>query len=144
MRWSSWATWVGVAGAVEAGDDPVEITEDLLVHLGQSLLTAGFGGGDDLQDLAAMLTVLGQKLQCCHEHRASQARVGVRTAFLNGQTAIAIRQCLGDTAESLLGPGGLGQRPVGSRVTVSPRALTLRAASQWRRIVVSRSRVPRV
>lgn len=103
----------GVAGVVEAGDDPVEITEDLLVHLGQSLLAAGFGGGDDPQDLAAMLAVLGQKLRCCHKHRASQARVGVRTAFLNGQTAIAIRQCLGDTAESLLGPGSLGQRPVG-------------------------------
>jgi hypothetical protein len=35
----------------ERGDDLVEVSEYLPVHLGQPLLSAGLGGGDDLDDL---------------------------------------------------------------------------------------------
>lgn len=53
---------IGPALVVECADDQVEIAEDAGVHLGKSLLTAGFGGGDDLQDLSSVLMVLGQEL----------------------------------------------------------------------------------
>jgi hypothetical protein len=33
---------------VEAGDYVVQVVQDLTAHLGQTLLTAGFGGGDQL------------------------------------------------------------------------------------------------
>jgi hypothetical protein len=36
---------------VEGGDDVVQVAQDLTVHLGQTLLTAGFGGRDQLQGL---------------------------------------------------------------------------------------------
>ncbi len=38
---------------VEGGDDAVQVVQDLTVHLGQTLLTAGFGGGDELQGSVA-------------------------------------------------------------------------------------------
>lgn len=44
---------------MERGDDLVEVAEHLPVHLGQPLLAAGLGGGDDLDDLLALLVVLG-------------------------------------------------------------------------------------
>jgi len=37
----------------------------------------------------------------------------MRAAFLHGKAAVAVRQCLGGAAESLLGPGRLGQRAAG-------------------------------
>jgi hypothetical protein len=46
----------------DAGDDLVEVSEYLPVHLSQPLLAAGFGGGDDLDDLLALLVVLRQEL----------------------------------------------------------------------------------
>ncbi|VBA40691.1 hypothetical protein LAUMK13_03185 [Mycobacterium innocens] len=49
---------------VEGGDDVVQVMQDLTVHLGQTLLTAGFGGGDQLQGLLPLLVVLGQELGC--------------------------------------------------------------------------------
>ncbi|WP_158692914.1 hypothetical protein [Streptomyces roseochromogenus] len=46
---------------IEGGDDAVEVVQDLLVHLDEPLLSAGLGGGDDLQDFLALLAVLGKK-----------------------------------------------------------------------------------
>ena len=43
---------------VQAGDDVVEVDQDLLVHLDQPLVASGLGGGDDLEDLSAVLVVL--------------------------------------------------------------------------------------
>ena len=48
----------GCVVVVQAGDDVVEVGEDLLVHLGQPYLSAGLGGGDDLDDLLAYLGTL--------------------------------------------------------------------------------------
>jgi hypothetical protein len=53
----------GVGRGLERGDDLVEVAEYLPVHLGQPLLAAGLGGGDDLDDLLALLVVLGQELR---------------------------------------------------------------------------------
>ena len=41
-----------------------------------------------------------------------ETRVGVRAGLLDRQAAVAVGQRLGDAAESLLGPGRLGQRAV--------------------------------
>jgi hypothetical protein len=35
----------------EGGDDAVQVVQDLTVHLGQTLLSAGFGGGDQPRGL---------------------------------------------------------------------------------------------
>src|SRR5690242_9413866 len=64
---------VGVCRGLERGDDLVEVAEHVPVHLGQPLLAAGFGGGEDLDDLLALLVVLGQELRGGDEHRAGQA-----------------------------------------------------------------------
>jgi hypothetical protein len=66
---------LGVRLGFERGDDLVEVAEHLPVHLGQPLLVAGFGGGDDLDDLTALLVVLRQELRGGDEHRAGQAGV---------------------------------------------------------------------
>ena len=58
-----------VAGAQEL----VQVAGDLPVHLGEPVLAAGLGGGDDLQDLPAVLAVLGQEFGGGDEHRAGQA-----------------------------------------------------------------------
>jgi len=42
---------------LESGNDAVEVAEYLAVHLGEAGLAARFGGGDDLQDLLAVLAV---------------------------------------------------------------------------------------
>jgi hypothetical protein len=47
---------------LECCDDLGEVASDLPVHFGEAVLAAGFGRGDDLQDLLAMLVVLGQEL----------------------------------------------------------------------------------
>jgi hypothetical protein len=57
---------------VQRGDDLVEVVGDLTVHLDQPGLAACFGGGDDLQDLVAVLAVLGQELGGGEEHRAGE------------------------------------------------------------------------
>jgi hypothetical protein len=36
---------------IERADDPVEVAQDLLVHLDEAALAAGLGGGDELDDL---------------------------------------------------------------------------------------------
>ena len=72
---------------IEGGDDAVEVSEDLLVHLGQPGLAAGLGGGDELDDLTAVGAVLGQELRGGDEHRAGQAGVGVRAGLLDRQPA---------------------------------------------------------
>ena len=100
-------------GVVEGGDDAVEVAQDLPVHLDQPVLAAGLGGGDELQDLLAVVAVLGQELAGGEEHRAGQAGVGVRAGLLDRQAAEPVGQRLGGPAEALLGPGGLGERPVG-------------------------------
>jgi hypothetical protein len=46
--------FLGAEVGFERGDDVVEVAQDLLVHLGQALLAACLGGGDDLQDLLAV------------------------------------------------------------------------------------------
>ena len=38
----------GVRRGFERGDDLVQVSEHVPVHLGQPLLAAGLGGGDDL------------------------------------------------------------------------------------------------
>lgn len=48
-----------VAVVFERGDDPVEVVGDLAVHLDLPELTAGFGGGDDLEGVLAVSPVLG-------------------------------------------------------------------------------------
>ena len=58
---------------VEGGDDAVQVGEHLPVHLGESLLATGLGGGDELQGLLALFAVLGQEFGGGEEHRASQA-----------------------------------------------------------------------
>ena len=83
----------------------------MAVHLGESLLSAGFGGGDQLQGLLSLLVVLGQEFVGGQEHGAGQTRVGVRAALLHGQSAVAVGQGLGGAAESLFGPGCLGEWP---------------------------------
>ena len=45
---------------VEGGDDVVQVVQDLTVHLGESLLSAGLGGGDQLQGLLPLFAVLGR------------------------------------------------------------------------------------
>lgn len=75
-----------IAGlAPERCDDLFEVPGDLPVHLGQPVLAAGFGGGDDLQDLVVMLAVPGQEFGGCDEDRAGQARVGVRQVLTTGR-----------------------------------------------------------
>ena len=69
--------WFGVV--FECGDDVVEVAEDLLVHFDEAALSAGFGGGDDLHDLLAVLTVLGR-------NSAAVTNIGhVRQALACGQ-----------------------------------------------------------
>jgi len=74
----------GVRVGVQVGDDAVEVCQDLLVHLDQPLMASGLGCGDDLEDLSAVLVVLGQEIGRGEEHWAGQAGVGVRAAFLDG------------------------------------------------------------
>jgi hypothetical protein len=62
-----------VVVVLESGDDLFEVVGDLAVHLGHAGLAAGFGFGDDLQGLLAVLPVLGQELGGGEEHRACQA-----------------------------------------------------------------------
>ena len=62
---------------------------------------------------AAVVVVLGQELGGGDEHRAGQAGVGVRAGLLDRQPAEPVGQGLGRAAETLLGPGGLGERPGG-------------------------------
>jgi hypothetical protein len=62
MTWWELSARIGdrlVGGrVVEGGDDPVEVAQDLLVHLDQAGLAAGLGGGDELDDLRAVGAVL--------------------------------------------------------------------------------------
>ncbi|MFI8888638.1 MULTISPECIES: hypothetical protein [unclassified Streptomyces] len=95
----------------QRGDDPIQVAQDVLVHLHHPCLAAGLGGGDDLQQLLALFAVLRQELGGGDEQRAGQAGVGVRTGLPHRQAALAIGQGLGHAAEPLLGPGGLGRRP---------------------------------
>src|SRR2546423_6357477 len=74
MRWWELSARIGRLRVVsrvvrERGDDAVEVAQDLLVHLDQAGLAAGFGGGDDLQDLLAVGVVLGQECGGGNEHR---------------------------------------------------------------------------
>src|SRR6266566_7942084 len=87
--------WLGAVAALERCDDLSEVAGDLTVHLGQAVLAAGFGGGDDLQDLLTVGAVLGQELGGGDEHRAGQARVRMRAAAYGWQPAVAIGQGLG-------------------------------------------------
>jgi hypothetical protein len=59
--------------AFEGRDDLLEVPGDLPVHLGQPVLAAGLGGGDDLQDFVVMVAVPGQELRAGDEGRAGQA-----------------------------------------------------------------------
>jgi hypothetical protein len=54
--------WLRSALGLECCDDLGEVASDLPVHFGEAVLAAGFGGGDDLEDLLAVLVVLGQEL----------------------------------------------------------------------------------
>ena len=51
------ARMFGILRRVEGGDDVVEVAQHLPVHLGEPLLAAGLGGGDQLQGLLAFLRV---------------------------------------------------------------------------------------
>ena len=59
------------------------LSQNLLVHLGESLLSAGLSGGDELQGLLPLSAVLRQELAGGEEHRAGQAGVGVRAGLLH-------------------------------------------------------------
>src|SRR5258705_13945843 len=63
---------------LERSDDLFEVVGDLAVHFNHAGLTAGFGRGDDLQGLLAVLAVLRQELVGGEEHWTGKARVGVR------------------------------------------------------------------
>ena len=56
--------------------------------------------------------MLGQELRGGDEERAGQAGVGMRAGPGQRKPAKAVRQGLGGPAETLPGPGGLGERPV--------------------------------
>ena len=122
---------------IEGADDLLKVAGDLAVHLHHAGLAPGLGCGDDLQGLLVLLPVLGQEFGGGDEHRAGQARVGVRAGLDEGQSAVAVGQRLGRAGQPLLGPGGLGQRPGRVEADRFPAALTLRACSQCRLIVVS-------
>lgn len=74
--------WIRVA---EGADDSVEIAEDLRVHLDEALLSSGLGGGNYLQDLAAMFMVLRKKFCCSDEHRTGQAALACGHVFCTGR-----------------------------------------------------------
>jgi hypothetical protein len=57
----------------QRGDAPVQVAQDLLVHLGQTELPVGGGSGQQPVGLLAMLAVLVQELWDGDEHRAGQA-----------------------------------------------------------------------
>src|SRR5258708_29345907 len=99
--------------AFQRGDDLLEVGGDLPVHLRDAFLAAGLGGGDDLQGLLVMLAMAGKELGGGEEHRARQARVGVRARLLYPQPAVAVGECLGGAADPLFRPRGGGQRPPG-------------------------------
>jgi hypothetical protein len=97
----------------EGDDYGVEIAEHGAVHLGQSPVAAGFGGGDQLESLLPLRVVLGQEFAGREEHRAGQTRISVRAGPLHRQAAVAVGQSLGGLGEALFGPGRVGERPAG-------------------------------
>jgi hypothetical protein len=101
----------GVVG--ERGDDPVEVAQNLPVHLGEAGLAAGLGGGDELDDLPPLGVVLGQELRSGDENRAGQAGVGVRAGLLDRQSFWT----------------GSPQNPLGSAWVARPRRCLAQAAS---------------
>jgi hypothetical protein len=82
------------------------------VHLGHAGAAGGLRVLDQGQGAPAVLAQLGQELRSGEEHRAAQAGVGVRTALLHRQPAVAVRQGLGGQPVARLGPLRLAQRPV--------------------------------
>jgi len=94
----------------QTSDDLLQAVEDSAVHLDHACLAPGLGGGDDLQQLLPLLTVLWQELGGRYEPRTWQASVGMRTGPSHRQAAVAVGQGRGYAPESLLGPCGLGQR----------------------------------
>ena len=93
-------------------DHAVEVGQDLLVHLGDPAVAGGLGGLDQGEGAAAVFPQFGEELRSGHEDRAGQAGVGVRAAFLHGQSAVAVRQGLGGDAVTGFRPLRLGERPV--------------------------------
>src|SRR5215211_5053757 len=96
-RWWELSARIGhlpaVVGLAVAGfqrtDDPVQVGQDLLVHLGQPQLPVGGGGGQQPLGLVAVLAVLVQELWGGDEHRAGQAGVGMGAGLLHREPAIA-------------------------------------------------------
>jgi hypothetical protein len=58
---------------LNAIDHSVEVAQDLLVHLGNPGVTGSFGGLDQGEGAAAVLTQLGEELRSGQEHWAGQA-----------------------------------------------------------------------
>jgi hypothetical protein len=63
----------GLGVGLKRGDDPVQVAQDLLVHLDHALVPGGLCGLDELQGAATLLVVLGQELRGGDEDRAGQA-----------------------------------------------------------------------
>src|SRR5215467_13252671 len=111
MTW--WVLSARIGGLVLRGvvldlaDHPVEVGEDLLVHLRDPGLAFAGGDLDEGEGSVALFAELGQELW------AGQAGVGVRAALLYWQAAVAVGQCLGGHAVPGLGPLGLGEGAVG-------------------------------
>src|SRR6266571_552416 len=103
---------VAVRVVFEHGDDLVQVGGDLLVHLGNAGVAVGFGGGDELEGGLPLGSVLRQELGGGDEHRAGQARVGVRAGLHERQLAVSVRERLGGAREPVPGPGGVAERPV--------------------------------
>jgi DNA invertase Pin-like site-specific DNA recombinase len=122
----------------QSGDAGVEVVQDLGVHLDEPLLAAD--GRDDVQDVAAVLAVLGEKLGDGDEHRAGQAGWCVRAGLLDGQPAVAVRQGLGGAESRWLDQAASASGPSGSNSMACPLMSTLRGFSQCSRTVVSCSR----
>ena len=57
--------WAVVAVIGEGGDDRVEVGQDVLVHLDETLVPACLRGADDLHRLLSLLAVLREELGGC-------------------------------------------------------------------------------
>jgi hypothetical protein len=122
---------------IDLADHPVDVGQDLLVHLRHPCLSAGLGAVDEGEGPAAVLAKFGQALHSGQEDRAGQAGVGVRATVLHRQDAVAARQGLRGQAVAGLRPCAWASGPSGSMLTRSPLTLTLVACSQRRRTVWS-------
>src|SRR6266568_1595750 len=113
------------AAGFEGGDDLVEVSGDLPVHLGDAGPAVRLGRGDDLQGLFPLGMMLREELRRGHEHRAGQTRVCVRAGLGHGKLAVAVRQRLRGPGQPLLRPGGLAERAFGTDLDGMPFGVDL-------------------